>query len=150
VRIAAREKDLPFEWILSNDSHEKSPTLYEDGFRLTESLVIIGYLDEAHPGNDLQALGARERATMRVRTCELSLLEDDARAAEGYQALDRMLADERVWLGGNRPDLSDISIWPFLWKLGEAGWQIPPAFRRAATYWARACERESLISTRPR
>lgn len=151
VRIAAREKDLPFQWVVSNDRHEKSPTLLEDGFKLTDSLVIMAYLDEAHPGNDLQALGARERASMRVRSCDLvAALEDDIRVQTGYQLLDRLLDDGRIWLGGSRPDLSDIAVWPFLWKLQEAGQRIPATLKHLVSYWGRAIERESLVSTRPR
>ena len=61
-----------------------------------------------------------------------------------------MLADGRVWLGGSKPDLSDIAIWPFLWQLDEAGHPIPAALKLASAYWARARERESLVSTKPR
>src|SRR5438105_4044304 len=101
VRIAAREKDLPFEWLPFDDDGTtwKSPTLVEDGFQLTESLVIIQYLDEAYPSRPLQALGARERAQMRLRMHELAALETDDRFAAGYEALDRMLAGEALWLG---------------------------------------------------
>ena len=60
VRIVAREKGLPFEWIPfdvprpdpraeKNNPERKSPKLVEDGFQLTESLVIAEYLDEAYP-----------------------------------------------------------------------------------------------------
>ena len=173
VRVAAREKDLPFEWIpfdvpdpdpraRANNPEQKSPKLVEEGFALIESLVIIGYLDEAYPGAELQALGARERAQMRVRTRELARLEvhvgpghpaDDAARAkvwEGFQALDRMLEDGRKWLGGSRPDLSDIAAWPFLSTLDDADLRIPASLRHAAAYWERARTRESLLSTRPR
>ena len=139
ARIVAREKDLPFTFV---ESEGKSPTLVEDGFTLTESLVIMSYLDEAHPGNDLQALGARERALMRLRSCELAILE--SKPEEGLPVLERMLAHGRQWLGGSRPDLSDIAIWPFLWTT-----KIPPELKRVAAYWSRARERESLTSTSP-
>ena len=152
VRITAREKDLPFEWIPfdGTDSHQKSPTLIEDGFQLTESLVIIQYLDEAYPERPLQALGARDRAQMRLRLSELAALEDEAKVAAGYEALDRMLADGRVWLGGSGPDLSDVAVWSFLAHLEGAGQRIPENLRRAAAYWARVHDRDSIVSTRPR
>ena len=153
VRITAREKELPFEWIPFDGAHPqewKSPTLIEDGFESTESLVIIQYLDEAYPGRPLQALGARERAQMRLRISELSVLEDEAKAAAGYEALDRMLADGRAWLGGNSPDLSDIAAWPFLAQLEKGGQGIPESLKCATAYWTRARDRESLVTTRPR
>jgi len=152
VRIAAREKDLPFEWMPFDDDGTtwKSPTLVEEGFRLTESVVILQYLDEAHPGRPLQALGARERAEMRLRTCELAPLETENDFAAGYEALNRMLADGRTWLGGNGPDLSDIAVWPFLARLEEGGHPIPESLKHATAYWGRTRDRDSLVSTRPR
>jgi glutathione S-transferase len=150
VRIAAREKDLPFEWLPRDEG--KSPRLVEDGLELTESLVIIGYLDEAYPGRPMQALGARERAQMRLRTCELTALENDEereKIAAGYEALERMLADGRDVLGGSGPDLSDVAVWPFLAHLDGAGQQIPEHLRRATAYWTRVRDRDSIVSTRP-
>lgn len=171
VRIAAREKGLPFEWLpydvaapdaraLAHNPEKKSPKLIEDGFELIESLVIIAYLDEANPGTPLQPEDPRARALMRLRQRQLAQLEvhvgsghppDKAardKVAQGYDALARMLRDGRQWLGGDRPDLSDIAAWPFLWKLDEAGLRLPEG--AAAAYWARACTRDSLASTRPR
>src|SRR5512143_2894380 len=83
VRVTAREKDLPFDWIPYDAPHpdprarehnpeKKSPKLVEEGFELIESLVICEYLDEAHPGRPLQALSARDRAQMRLRMKKLS------------------------------------------------------------------------------
>jgi len=172
VRITAREKGLPFEWIVcdapkpdaraaARNPDCKSPRLWEDGFTLIESLVIVQYLDEAHPDRPLQALSARERAQMRLRLEQLRKLEnhltperpaDDKvrrRVSEGHEALDRFLADGRVWLGGGAPDLSDVASWPFLRQLEDAGLRIPDRLDRAAAYWRRASERESLQATRP-
>src|SRR5205807_7686116 len=58
VRICAREKGLPFEWIpfdgpdpdpraVRHKPEKKSPKRWEDGFELLESSVILRYLDEA-------------------------------------------------------------------------------------------------------
>src|SRR5690242_18994150 len=88
----------------------KSPTLVEDGLELTESLVIIQYLDEAYPSRPLQALGVRERAQMRLRSYQLSPLEKEDEFAAGCEALERVLADDRTCLGGDGPDLSDVAI----------------------------------------
>jgi glutathione S-transferase len=147
VRIAAREKDLPFEWMPfdEGDTRWKSPTLVEDGFELIESLVIIQYLDEAYPGRPLQALGARERAQMRLRMSELAGLENEF--TSGCEMLERMLADGRTWLGGDGPDLSDVAIWPFL---AQSERDIPAQLKRVKTYWSRVRDRDSITSTRPR
>jgi glutathione S-transferase len=172
VRIAANEKGLPFDWIpcdvprpdpraMENNPEQKSPKLVEDGFELTESLVILGYLDEAYPGRPLQALGARGRAQMRLRLRQLAKLEvlvgpghpvDEkvrARAAEGHQALEQMLSDGRAFLGGLQPDLSDVAAWPFVSQLEEAGLPIPAPCPKAAAWWQRARGRQSLVATRP-
>ena len=171
VRIAAREKELPFEWLpydvtgadprtREHNPDHKSPKLVEDGFELVESLIILAYLDESNPGTALQPEEARARAAMRLRQKELAKLEvhvgpghpaDEAareKVAAGYAALARMLRDGRQWLGGDRPDLSDVAVWPFLWMLDEAGLRLPEG--PAAAYWARACTRDSLASTQPR
>ena len=97
---------------------------------------------------------------MRLRTRELARLEVhpmtdlDAKSREkvesGFEALERMLADGRQWLGGGGPDLSDVAVWPVLARLEEAGHRIPDRLRRATAYWSHARERESLTSTRPR
>lgn len=174
VRVTAREKELPFQWIpfdvpdpdpraKQGNPERKSPKLVEDGFELVESLVIVSYLDEAHPGKPLQALSARDRARMRLRSCELGKLlevhvdpehpatgEIREKVNGGYALLDRMLIDGRHFLGGNSPDLSDLAVWPFLWLLDAAGLGIPETLRKAAAYWQRVRERESLTSTRPR
>ncbi|MCA1828620.1 MAG: glutathione S-transferase family protein [Myxococcales bacterium] len=152
VRIAAREKDLPFEWMPFDDGGTtwKSPTLIEDGFQLTESLVIIQYLDEAFPERPLQALGARERAQMRLRMAELGAFEKEEKFSPGYEALEPMLADGRTWLGGDGPDLSDVAVWPFLAQLEKGGHPIPDDLKHATAYWTRARDRDSLVSTRPR
>lgn len=149
VRIAAREKDLPFEWMPfdEGDKRWKSPTLVEDGLELIESQVIIQYLDEAYPSRPLQALGARERAQMRLRSCELAPLEKDDEFAAGCETLERMLADGRTWLGGDGPDLSDVAIWPFL---AQSEKEIPEHLKRVNAYWSRARERDSIVTTKPR
>jgi glutathione S-transferase len=172
VRIAAREKTLPFDWIpldvpepdprsRLNNPRNRSPLLVEDGFQLAESLVILAYLAEAYPGAPLEALGARERSLMRLRLEELALFEVlveagtpvepkvQAQIAAGWETLEQLLAGGREWLGGVHPDLSDVAIWPFLYRFEEAGLAVPADAQRAAAYWRRARERRSLTSTRP-
>jgi glutathione S-transferase len=169
VRIVAREKELPFEWIpfdapnpdpraARNNPEKKSPKLVEDGFSLIESVAIAAYLDEAYPGVPLQALGARERAQMRVRISQLAALEVHAqpqmeakaleKVGQGYETLDRLLADGRQWLGGSKPDLSDVVVWPFLILLDQ--YRHSPDQPRLQAYLSRVKDRESLTNTRPR
>jgi len=159
VRLCAREKGLPYEWIpcdvpdpdpraAQRNPERKSPKLWDDGFELVESHVILQYLDEAHPGAPLQPLGARARAQMRLRTCQLEGFEtyplDETKVVYAFGVLERALADGRAFLGGNGPDLSDISVWPFLAALEKF-----PRGKRAQEYWNRVRERDSLVATRP-
>ena len=166
VRICAREKQLPFEWLpfdvpdadpraAQRNPEKKSPKLWDDGFELVESHIILQFLDEAHPANELQPLGARPRAQMRLRMCQLEKLEahppehpaDEKRLARGFETLERTLIDGRAFMGGTGPDLSDIAVWPFLWVLEKAG--FPPRGQRSKEYWERVRERESVVLTRP-
>ena len=169
ARIVAREKELPFDWIpfdapkpdpraAQNNPEQKSPKLVEDRFSLIESMAIASYLDEAYAGVPLQALGARERAQMRVRIAELESLEVHAKkdmdgkslekVAKGYATLDRLLADGRQWLGGSAPDLSDVAAWPFLMLLDQYG--HGPEQPRVRAYLSRVKDRDSVSNTRPR
>lgn len=165
TRICAREKGLAFEWLpfdvpspdpraLRHNPERKSPKLVIGDFELTESLVILEYLDEAYPGAALQPLSARERALLRLRLKTLEALEqhvtkdeppDREKLRKGFEAIEGRLACGKPWLGGASPDLSDIAVWPFLWMLEEAGIDIRPG-----GYWQRAKARESLELTRPR
>ena len=137
ARICAREKGIAFDW-LPFDAHppdpravrgnpeQKSPKLVDGDFELIESLVILQYLDEAHPGVSLQPLRARDRALLRLRLEKLAALEqhvtpenppDREKLRQGFDALEEALADGRTWMGGASPDLSDVAVWPFLFML---------------------------------
>ena len=96
---------------------------------LLESEVILQYLDEAHPGTQLQPLSARDRAQMLLRMTRLRKLEahppehpgKPERLEQGFDTLEKGLHDGRAFLGGTKPDLSDLAVWPFLWVLAHAG-----------------------------
>jgi len=165
ARICAREKGVAFDWLpfdaaspdpraLRKNPEGKSPKLVDGDFELIESLVILQYLDEAHPGASLQPLGARDRALLRLRLEKLRALEqhvtpenppDHEKLRQGFDALEEALADGRTWMGGVSPDLSDVAVWPFLFMLEQAGIEVRPA-----QYWRRAKARDSLAQTRPR
>ena len=166
VRLCAKEKNLPFHWIpfdvrdpdpasAQHNPEKHSPLLWDDGFSLTESEVILHYLDEAHPGSHLQPLSARDRAQMLLRMVQLRKLEahppehpgNPKKLEAGFDSLEKALRDGRLLLGGSKPDLSDISVWPFLWVLTHAGIQPPGAHTKM--YWNRIRERDSLVATRP-
>jgi glutathione S-transferase len=172
VRLAAREKGVPFEWIpfdvrspdaraLHHNAERRSPLLWEAGFTLEESLVIAQYIDESVEGRPLLPADPKERARARSMLARLvPELEaapghaDDrdaeaARAHRGQRALDAALGDGRAWLGGELPLLPDLMIWPFLCLQERDGAPIPAELARARSYWKRAKELSSFVATRP-
>jgi glutathione S-transferase len=174
TRLAATEKGVTFEYIphdapqpdpraAERNPDQRSPLLIHGDVRLTESIVIAQYIDEAFPGRALVPSDPVERARMRTSLIELvSKLEADARdgvvatpevrarAASGYQLVDQKLADGRPWLGGDAPLLSDLVIWPNLAALDlRLAITIPAAQRRTQEYWERARQRPSYRQTRP-
>jgi glutathione S-transferase len=169
VRLAAAEKGVPFDWIAydaerpdaraAHNSDKRSPLLIHGDFRLTESGVIAQYIDEAFPGPALMPSTPAARALARVDIAELQKLEVSSqppltpetrtRVSQGYELLDKKLADGRHWLGGETPNLADLLIWPHVTGLHvRASLPIPPALERAAAYWQRVSERPSYLSTR--
>jgi len=173
VRLTAREKGAAFEWIpfdvpspdaraAAHNPEKKSPLLWDAGFALIESLVIAEYLDEScASGRPLLPEDAKERARMRVLLSTLakklevapSHAKDRQRALDkvhdGHAALDQALSDGRRWLGGDRPLLPDLMLWPFLSLQERDGAPIPSGLPRAAAYWSRAKDIPSLTATRP-
>jgi glutathione S-transferase len=172
VRLVAREKGLPFEWVpfdvtspdpraIRHNPERRSPFLWDAGFTLPESVVIAQYLDESAGGRPLLPAEPRDRAQARLLLATLipklevapSHAEDrDAalrQAREGHAALDAALSDGRAWLGGELPLLPDLMIWPFLGLQEREGVGIAPEFSRASTYWHRARNHPSLTACRP-
>ncbi|HYS09358.1 MAG TPA: glutathione S-transferase family protein [Myxococcales bacterium] len=172
VRLAAREKDVPFEWVpfdgpspdpraAHRNPDQRSPLLWDAGFSLTESMVIAEYLEESQGGRALMPSGPQERARARlllatvVRSLETvpSYAPDEAAARkqirEGLAELEGTLSDGRIWLGGEMPMLPDLMLWPFLSLQEQDGSPIPPELPRAQRYWQRVKEQRSLTSTRP-
>lgn len=111
-----------------------------DGAVLTQSLAIMEYLDEVHPEPPLLPAGPAARARVRAMAlaiaCEIHPLNNlrvlnylerdlalpaDARTAwyhrwiaEGFTALERLLADPRTgaFCHGDTPGLADICLVP--------------------------------------
>jgi glutathione S-transferase len=172
VRLTAREKGLPFEWIrfdapspdaraTHHNPDRRSPLLWDDGFVLEESLVIAEYLEESGGGRALLPVDPKERARARLLLATLvpgleaspaHVKDRNAeveKARQGQAALDRALADGRHWLGGGAPALPDLMIWPFLALQQQGGAAIPPELARARSYWNRVREHPSFVATRP-
>ena len=172
VRLVAREKGIPFSWIAfdarpsSSRSEEhnperRSPLLWDDGFSLSESVVIAQYLDESREGRPLMPGTPKQRAQMRLLLSSVaarlevspSHAEDKDAAVrktrQGHKVLDEALADGRRFLAGDAPLLPDLMVWPFLALQAQDGFPVPPDLPRAHAYWSRAKERDSLHGTRP-
>jgi len=172
VRLVAREKGAPFEWVPydvsspdaragQHNPERRSPLLWDAGFALPESIVIAEYLDETCPGRALLPTAARTRAEARLLLATIvpkleavpthGAEEDEglARARAGHAALDAALSDGRPWLGGDLPLLPDLMIWPFLALQEEGGAAVPAELSSAAAYWRRAREHPSLTASRP-
>jgi len=172
VRLVAREKGVPYEWIPSDvaspdaraadhNPQAKSPLLWDAGFALPESVVIAQYIDESVEGRPLLPRDVRERARMRLLLAtlvpDLEVAPSHAKRREpavkkvrdGQVALDRALADGRAWLGGDAPLLPDLMLWPFLTLQERDGAGIPAELSRATAYWQRVKDSPSLTATRP-
>lgn len=172
ARLAAAEKGVAFDWVpfdaeppdarAERNPARRSPLLIHGDVQLTESAVIAQYIDEAFPGPALMPAQPAPRARARIDIAELAKLEADTRPGtvptpevrtrinQGYELLDKKLADGRAWLGGETPNLADLLIWPFLAGIGlRLGLTIPAELARASAYWQRVVERPSYRSTRP-
>jgi len=156
VRIALNLKGLPYETVAIHlRKNEQAnpryralnpqglvPTLeLDDGWRLTQSLAIIEYLDETHPEPPLlpaDAAGkARVRALAAIVACDIHpinnlrvlrylsrpLGHDQAVIATwynhwiatGFDALERLVADDPRtgdFCHGDHPGLADIALVP--------------------------------------
>ncbi len=128
VRLAAAEKDVPAEFLpcdvdapdprcQQHNPDEHSPLLYHDGLTLTESGIIVTYIDEAFAaaGPALMPEDARGRALLRLLAKQLEPLDvhlerarpEARKRSEG--ALKRLEADllarATPFLHGARPGL---------------------------------------------
>jgi glutathione S-transferase len=172
VRLVAREKGAPYEWIpfdvespdaraAQHNPKSESPLLWDAGFALSESLVIAQYLDESCDGRALLPADPPRRARMRallvtlIPKLELAPSHATQREAavrkvrQGQAALDQALADGRAYLGGDTPLLPDLMLWPFLTLQENDGAGVPADLSFAAKYWRGVKEMPSLIATRP-
>lgn len=170
ARLVAAEKGIPYTFVAydreppdegaeRNPDH-KSPLLIDDDFVIPESVVISAYLDEAYPGTSLTPVKPRDRAWMRLLMGQLEGLAADtrpgavlspegrARVDAALAVLERELGADRQFVGGNRPSLADVVIWPMLAGL-FLRLKLPIPEGPIQAYWDRVTARESFLETRP-
>ena len=159
VEIACRLKGLEFERVLIDLAEEKAavagyrqvnpqvkvPSLEDGAVRLTQSLAILEYLEEAYPAVALlpdDAVGrARVRALALVVACEMHPLQNswvvrylsqdfgiDATAGgdwqrhwivAGLEAIEARLVGDAVtgdYCHGDQPTLADCCLAPQVWN----------------------------------
>ncbi len=171
TRLVAAEKGISFVYIpfdadpldprAARNPDHRSPLLADGDYRLTESTVIVQYLDEAYEGRALQPADPRERAAMRLAMAEIKLEVDSRpgvvptqevrdRVVTGFRALDARLVDGQPWLGGADPSLADLVLWPFLAGIGwRLAIEIAADLPRVRAYWDRVQARPTFEATRP-
>ena len=157
-RIALAEKGIPYEYseqellgaksdllLRSNPVHKKIPVLLHDGRPVSESLIILNYLDEAfwaaysdkiyELGTRLWKLGGEARAQARAELLQV------------LTNLDGELGD-KPFFGGEEFGFVDDALVPFVpWlpsyeRYGE--FRVEEAAPRLAAWGRRCAERESV------
>jgi glutathione S-transferase len=172
VRLAAAEKRVPADFLPCDIDHpdprsrahnpdEHSPLLYHAGLTLTESAVIIDYIDEAFAGSGpaLMPPDARGRALLRLLAKQLEGLDVHTERArpearrKSERALGRLeseLHDRGTpFLHGAEPGRTDVMIWPFLADLHLRRLLDAASYPAATAYVDRARARPSFQTTRP-
>ena len=150
------------------------PTLEVDGRRLTQSLAILEWLDEAVPGAALLPADPFDRATVRamaeIVACDIHPVNNlrilraltglgvdqggrDAWAqrwiGEGFAALEPMIAEHgKGYAFGDRPGLADCCLVPQVYNAARFHVDMAPfpAIRAAV---ARALEHPAIAAAHP-
>jgi glutathione S-transferase len=170
VRLVAAEKGLAADFIpcdvddpdpraAAHNPDESSPLLYDRGFTLLESDVIMAYLDEGSAERPLMPQGPRPRAELRLLASRLRGIDVHAersrpearrRSAAALGLLDMVMAVQPgPFLHGAQPGMVDFLIWPFLADLQFRRLIDGNDTPRAAAYVARMRTRPSFRDTRP-
>jgi maleylacetoacetate isomerase len=161
VRIALNLKGLAYESVdmsLANGAHltdaykainpqQFIPLLEVDGHRLTQSIVIIDYLDTRFPEPRLIPAGPAERARVMalalIIACDIHPLNnlrvlkyqgwalaghDETRdnwyrhwITEGFDALEAMADPDMPFLSGTTPSIADICLIPQIYNARRFG-----------------------------
>lgn len=190
VRIGLELKGLSFEYepldFAANEQRgpaysalnpqKLSPTLESDGRLLTQSLAILEWLDETHPGPPLLPASPDDRATVRamaaIVACDIHPLNnlrvlqtlqtmghpigsEDQRVwgarwiEDGFKALEAMV--ERHGAGfafGETPTLADCVIIPQLWSASRFGVDRA-AYPALAAVYDRAADHPAFQAAHP-
>jgi glutathione S-transferase len=171
VRLVAAEKGLAADFIpcdvddpdpraTAHNPDEHSPLLYDRGFSLLESEVIMQYLDESSSTRALMPTEPRGRAELRLLGTRLrgidvhnerSRPEARRRSTGALGLLDRALtlAGDAGFLHGDQPGHVDLLIWPFLADLQVRRFIDPSDTPRVSAYVKRMLARPSFHGTRP-
>jgi len=142
----------------------------DDGSHLTESLVIMNYLEDLHPSPSMVGSNPTERARVREleRICELGVLNqvgtifqnthpfmagrmkqspEAAENARGRLATNLKVIDERIgnnpFVAGSKPSIADCTLYAACDFAEFAGVTIDPAFKNVARWRASFKERPS-------
>jgi glutathione S-transferase len=164
VRISARDGEQNSPEHLARNPFGRLPVLeLDDGTCLTESRVIMGYLEERFPEPDLIGATPEERAHVAEmeRIAELGVLYPIARivhatkspfgltpnppVAEFYQprlaktleVLEHWMADGRSFIAGNRATIADCTMQAGLQFGRLGGVELDTSFARL-TAWDRS------------
>jgi glutathione S-transferase len=168
VRLVAAEKGIAADFIpcdvddpdpraAAHNPDEHSPLLYDRGFTLLESEVIMQYLDESARSRALMPAEPRARAELRLLGTRLrgidvhnerSRPEARRRSTGPLGVLDRSL-DDVGFLHGEHPGLTDFLIWPFLADLHLRRFIDATDNPRVTAYVTRMRARPSFQATRP-
>lgn len=172
VRLAAAEKGVPAEFlpcdieqpdprVKLHNPDEHSPLLYHAGLTLTESGIIVNYVDEAFAaaGPALMPEDARGRALLRLLARHLEPLDvhgerarpEARKRSEGALARleAELLARSTPFLHGSAPGYADVMIWPFLADLHLRRLLDAATCPASDAYLDRARARPSFHATRP-
>lgn len=168
VRLAAAELGLPFEWlpvdveapdarVAEHNPDEHSPLLWEPGFSLLESEIIVQYLDEKFAGGKLWPKDAQERAELRFVSTRLrgldvhtepSRAEARRRSGPALDLVEAVLSSSGDYLHGEQPGAVDVTWWPFLANIAGRG-LLGDTRPAVSAYLKRVVRRPSFSGPRP-
>lgn len=168
VRIVLAEKDVPHEtveidlahrpsWLYEKNPYGKVPVLDDDGWVLSESVVIDEYLEERYPQPPLLPVDAGARAAARLLVCRhdafsapyYALRRGEVGAGAAFEgelaALDRLLA-ATPFLTGVAFGLADVAYVPWLLRARTLmGVSLEP-FPHLAAWLDGLCDRPSVAA----
>jgi glutathione S-transferase len=169
VRLAAAEKGIAADFIpcdvddpdpraAAHNPDEHSPLLYDRGFSLLESEVIMQYLDESSATRPLMPESARTRAELRLLATRLRAIdvhmehsrpEARRRSTGPLGLINGTLAESQAYLHGPQPGHLDLLIWPFLADLHRRRLIDASDTPRVTAYVQRMVSHPSFRATRP-